>query len=290
MESQSRNEAWSQPFYVAHHTSERSLPVTAEDIDRANECNVCPNQLCLLDERDTNLVIQYDMLTTPITNAHFHSRILKLISDHDGEQPIPRIPALSPLDTPLSPGDIIPQLLAFTNRHIDICSPDPLISGLSKQVLSLEVAYAAFCGLEYVFVAGPKLYHDDGATQGVLAYARAIQDALSTGSHLQVIIVMPMVDQEVSSDTAEVNDLASMARHPFRADFDKLPSKHSDAFGTWDAWNLIRSTCKYNTRLSMGMLRCPYRPISPSRILIKANTWQSCMESGSYLSGIAMSC
>ena len=199
------------------------------------------------------------MLTTPITTPAFHRRVQELVTqalqNHTGKEDqasIPIIPPLSILDTPLTPGDITSQLLAFVSPWIDLCSPDPLISNISRQVLYLEIAYAAFCGIEYVFIPGPRLYHGDAATHGTPQYARAVQEALSIGSHLSVHIIFPMIADPIDEPNSENGNLASQTRPEYLDEVDELRPQKPDIFGTWDAWNTIRTVCKYSNRLFVG--------------------------------------
>ena len=201
------------------------------------------------------------MLTTPITSPHFHQRVLSLLSLHfsnllsdgDGHQcPAPTIPPLTLLDTPLSPGDIITQLIGVASPWIDLCSPDPLIYELSRQVLAIEIAYAAFCGIGNVIVQGPKLHHgklhDDG---GLSQYARAIQEALSIGNYVQILIKLPMVDGPAEYIDKQLVSLVPSDRKRSAPKTGGEPKKF-EVFGTWDAWNIVRSVCKYSNRLFVG--------------------------------------
>ena len=213
----------------------------------------------LLQNTANTKVTQYDMLTSPITTPFFHQRVLELVTyslynnaDPDSELQSPTISPLCLADTPLSPGDITPQLLAFVSPWIDLCSPDPLIASVSRQVLYLEIAYAAFCGIEYIFIPGPRLYHDDAVTYGTSQYARAVQEALSIGSHLSIYIMLPMVDNPVDDPAVELVSLASHARRKYLDDILEYRPHKPDMFGTWDAWNVIRTVCKYSNRLFVG--------------------------------------
>jgi len=195
------------------------------------------------------------MLTTPITNTHFHSRVLNLlsaynqaVSDSAQEQPLPLIPALENIDTPLTPNDNISQLLAFTSSWIDLGSPDPVIAYLSRQVFNLEIAYAAFCGATTVIVPGPRLSQGAGA---ISQYARAIKESLSTGGYLQLHLLMPMDGTKPANDDADLGHLARFVR----AEYDGPSSgrsKKQDPFSAWEAWNSVRSICRYHNRLSVG--------------------------------------
>lgn len=212
--------------------------------------------------------VQYDMVTSPITTPHFQSRVLGLLSSHlsnaqdvsfdstgtlatsDNTQPL-IIPPLAPEDTHLTPNDAMTQLVGVTSSWIDMCSPDPLIADISRQVLMLEVAYAAFCGIGYVVIPGPKLHHRSMHSEGLVYYARAIQDAINVAPYLQFHIWLRTVDDpELEND--EMGDLAPLARLEFLEDWDDGNTAKVDPFGTWDAWDTIRRTCKYHSRLFVG--------------------------------------
>lgn len=201
------------------------------------------------------------MLTSPITSPHFHSRVLTLISSYLSEvsriedsnefgrnlPPAPIIPPLDPVDTPLTPGDTVSQIIAYSSPWIDLCSEDPLIANISRQVLNIEIAYASFCGIGNVIIPGPRSYTSGStSSDGLVQYARAIQEALTIGSYIQFAIHIPMHGHE------EVKDMTGDLR-PFAKNYESdKKEKEIDLFETWDAWNLIRTVCKYNSRLSVG--------------------------------------
>lgn len=216
------------------------------------------------------------MLTSPITSPHFHSRVLTLISTYLSElsdigtsdnathsiPPAPIIPPLNPVDTPLTPGDTVSQIIAYSSPWIDLCSPDPLIANISRQVLNIEIAYASFCGVGNIVIPGPRAY-SSGSTDndGLIQYARAIQEALNIGSYLQMAIHIPMYGNE--EDKEMIGDLRPFARDQGSETAHGKGNKEIDLYETWDAWNLIRSVCKYSARLSVGK-----KPMEPSNFPI----------------------
>jgi protein arginine N-methyltransferase 5 len=203
------------------------------------------------------------MLTTPITTPYFHSRVLALLSSHLSEldqlesstrnaPPAPIIPPLGPVDTPLTPCDTVSQLIGYTSSWIDLCSPDPLVANISRQVLNLEVAYASFCGIGNLIIPGPKLHRDQfSQSNGVAQYARTIQEVLSIGSFMNMSIHMAMDDRKDTRPREEMGDLSPFSREEYFDDSAK--ESQVDLFASWDAWNLIRDVCKYNSRLSVAL-------------------------------------
>lgn len=200
------------------------------------------------------------MLTAPITNEHFHSRVLKQLSEHYAQLeaqpaedlPLPLITPLTPDDTILAPGDTISQLLALSSPWIDLASPDPVIAHVSRQVFTQEVAFASFCGVGNIIVQGPKLYHGDLHGTGVSQFARAILEALAVGPYINIVIMLPMVDDSNVDSNDEMGNLAPFAREQYLKTSGRKENRVLDLFGTWDAWNVIRTVCKYNSRLSVG--------------------------------------
>ena len=186
------------------------------------------------------------MLTTPITTPHFQSSVQNLISSYydsiPNERPVPLVPALKPLDSPLIPSDSISQLVMIAASWIDLASPDPVIANISQQVLNLEVAYAAFCGVQHLVIQAPSLHSASRITQ----YARAIQEALAIGSYMHFHILLPIAHSKAKgpNDPAHLSHFARMANSG--------DSYSTSDWSPWEAWNAIRQFCTYSPRLSVG--------------------------------------
>ncbi|CAG8975197.1 hypothetical protein HYALB_00004258 [Hymenoscyphus albidus] len=239
-------------FYIGHHESKRPVPVTDMVLRQAQD-------------------VGYDMLTSPITSPHFHSRVLTLISAYLSElslaeptsaaPPAPIIPPLDPVDTPLTPSDSLSQIIAYSSPWIDLCSPDPLISNISRQVLNIEIAYASFCGVGHIIIPGPRKYSSAiEDNNGLIQYARAIQEALNIGSYIQIAIQIPMYGNVEVKDMT--GDLQPFAREE-AALFKSQAKKEVELFETWDAWNVIRGVCKYSSGLSVALGIPRQLPLEP---------------------------
>jgi protein arginine N-methyltransferase 5 len=158
------------------------------------------------------------------------------------------------LDSPLIPHGGISQLLAATSPWIDLTSSDPVIADVSRQVFNLEIAYAAFCGVQNVVITGP--YLPDGAicSSGIAQFARAVQEALHTGPYIQVQILLPMLPIKTSANAVQDSwHLSNFAIKSPNSTVDDI--NEQDQWGTWEAWNLIRSFCNYNSRLGLGKIK-----------------------------------
>lgn len=239
------------------------------------------------------------MLTTPITTPIFRARVLTLVSNHleeldkhpDKYIPVPIIPSFSPVDTSLAPSEIVSQLLAVASPWIDLSSPDPVIYNISRQVLELEVAYAAFCGIGNIILPRPRLHHGKLHGEGITQYAYAVQEALNIGQYIQLSVSLPMMDSSEDDEEDDYSSLPTLARgryvglaedgyervsmedgeEPGDAEISSRSSRKAskfDFFGTWDAWNVIRTVCKYSNRLFVGKnwITCSFA-ITPSPTL-----------------------
>ncbi|KAH0541299.1 hypothetical protein FGG08_004223 [Glutinoglossum americanum] len=234
-------EAPAPTFYVGHHQTNRPLPVTAKILGQAQD-------------------LGYELLTTPITTPYFHSRVLTLLSSHlsqlqsgangstttkspSSSSPLPPVvPPLMPVDTPITPNETLPHLIAVASPWIDLCSLDPLIANISRQVLGMEIAYAAFCGITTVIIQGPKLRHGRANAGGLAQYARAILGALDIGSYLNLLISMPMAEDPDLDGDEGMGSLAPFARDEYLRIVELTDGKREkDTFGSWDSWHIIRT-------------------------------------------------
>lgn len=196
------------------------------------------------------------MLTSPLTTPIFQSNVQTLLTLYQAkldqgslpeEIPVPLIPAFTPTDTPLLPQDSISQLLATAAPWMDLASPDPIIFNISRQILNLEIAYAAFCGVQNVVIQGPTLYASVVGSSMLTQYARAIKEALTIGPYVQFHILLPMIPSKgnLASVQSHLSDFARVSN-------DEDLSQSTDPWSSWEAWNLVRSVCNYNGRLSVG--------------------------------------
>lgn len=203
------------------------------------------------------------MLTSPVTTPHFHSRVLALlgasfsdsaaysktdVTKTKNASPV-IVPPLTPADTPLTPEETTSQLIAVTSSWIDLGSADPIVADISRQVLKLELCYAAFCGITYVLIPGPRMRGRPGNDGGIMQYARTILDGLSQGPYMQLYIWLSLIDHS-EDDREDMGDLAPFAREQFQTEEDS--STRLDLFGTWEVWDTIRSFCGYSSRLYAG--------------------------------------
>lgn len=219
-------------FFIGQHETQRDAAVSTELLGQAQS-------------------LGYDFITTPLTTASFHERVVSQLQSHlsseDGAGLLPLISPLSPADTSLTPNPSNSALMGIVSPWIDLASPDPIIAHISRQVLGMEVAFAAFCGISNVILHGP--VSDEGVTQ----YSRAIAEALGLGPYVQLHVLLPMTG-ELETDGGEAKHLSELARTEFDIDvkFDGEDEDEQDAYRAWETWHTIRSVCNYSQKLSLG--------------------------------------
>ncbi|KAK3386979.1 methyltransferase-like protein [Podospora didyma] len=236
-------------FYIGQHDSNRSVTLSDYQYGHVLDCG-------------------FGFVTTPITNHHFFQRVVDLYKGYliereewalgrltasqlaNSSLPGPVVPTLTDKDTTYFPSNYVGSLVAYASPWIDLCSLNPHISSISRQVLNLEVAYANFCGARSIIVPGPR----DDESRGVAQYARAIQEALQVAGRANLIIHMPMYREPNLEEKAET--LSSLFTRTNGAKVD-APAV-IDLFSAWDSWHTVRSVCTYASRLFVA-LRMPKR-------------------------------
>ena len=222
-------------FFIGQHETQRDRPVSLHDLGQAQS-------------------LGYDFVTTPLTTAAFHQRVVSQLEEHlskqhDSEELLPLIAPLSPTDCTLTPNPSNTALMGVVSPWIDLASSDPIIAHVSRQVLSLEVAFAAFCGISNVIIQGPNGV--DGATQ----YSRAIAEALGLGPYLQLHVLLPMAG-ELETDGGDFTHLSELARSNPKevSDEDQDEEADGEPYQAWELWNTVRTMCNYSQKLSLGKI------------------------------------
>jgi hypothetical protein len=212
--------------------------------------------------------VGYDMLTAPISTPDFQSKVVDQVEQHleklsnsdaPSTIPMPLLSPLTPKDTTLTPDDSNSALIAVVSSWIDLGSLDPLIANVSLQVFNLEMAYAAFCGIQHVMLHGPL------PGSNVIQYARAVSESFGMGPYIHLNVLLPMVG-ELEHESGDGTHLAELAKEQEVA----LPEEDDpseDVFGSWDTWDTLRTMCNYDSRLSVGKQKFMLR-FSSSMVLL----------------------
>ena len=61
-----------------------------------------------------------------------------------------------------------------------------------------------------------------------------------------------MVDHYSTETSEDVGDFAKFVRDEYAVEESELSETKTDPYGSWDIWNVIRTVCKYSSKLSVG--------------------------------------
>jgi len=115
----------------------------------------------------------------------------------------------------------------------------------------LEIAYAAFCGVQNVIIPGPYLTGGEMCVEGFSRFARAIQEALIVSNYINFQILLPMTPGSLKNTAVLRSKMENLS---IFADPKTTTNQRraDEVWGSWEAWNLTRSVCNYSQRLSVG--------------------------------------
>lgn len=168
------------------------------------------------------------------------------LAQPSGQEPV--VPPLTLEDTTLFPEAYTSGFVAYASPWIDLCSTNPVVASISRQVLNLEVNYANFCGVRSIIIPGPR---EDaaqvGSGQGIAQYARAIQEALLIGTRVHLIIHLPMYREPGLEEKIAQLSISKEVETEKKTKVEDI-----DLFSSWDSWQAIRTACDYSGRLFVG--------------------------------------
>lgn len=222
-------------WFIGQHETSRTAPNGPSEILRAAQD------------------VGYDMLTTPISTPDFQSKVVAQVEEHveklsksaaPASVPMPLISPFTPKDTKLTPDDSNSALIATVSSWIDLGSADPLIANISLQVFNLEIAYAAFCGIQHVMLNGPL------PGSNVVQYSRAVSESLGMGPYIHLNVLLPMIG-ELEHESGDGTHLAELANEQ-DVTLPEEDDPSEDVFSSWDTWDTLRTVCNYDSRLSVG--------------------------------------
>ncbi|KAG8812619.1 methyltransferase protein, partial [Serendipita sp. 399] len=198
----------------------------------------------------------YDLICVPLTNETWRTRWKRMcLTDESGKQS-EEIEKLAE-DWRASEGPFLREEMNITRLdeatgcigmvsewlEIDSLDDGMLLRDTTK-ALKQELSFASYLNLQSVILPPPR------NRQYVADYGRAVNACLtSTSSYLHISIRMPIYDPRSASRTsiseetlAENVPLSVHARAP-----------DGDLSSTWEMWDVIRTICGYNPRLSLTL-------------------------------------
>ena len=127
-----------------------------------------------------------------------------------------------------------------------------MVADVSRQVLDLEVAYAAFCGITNIVVTSPAANNSNSNTLPANAtkFAHAIRHLLSLSPHVQINILVSLGFQCQGEQETRLDYSATTSSQ--RLDRANTTDQERSQLSSWRFWDTVRSVCRYKSRLSVG--------------------------------------
>lgn len=156
--------------------------------------------------------------------------------------------------------DVFTSIVELSSRSLLFCANPNMIF----QALRQEVAYASYLNVQTVILPPPR------HRSQVASYARAINECLKSTTYMNFSIRLPIYDPAVfqPKETPPIPPSATSASStPSAPSTPKIVTPRistskslkaarapeGEINATWEMWDIIRTLCDYNTRLTLSM-------------------------------------
>ena len=162
-------------------------------------------------------------------------------------------PELAPLaahETNVSPNEISSRILYVVSDWVDLASPDPYVTNVAKQVFLQEITYAGFCGATNILLRYPEAPDRIKARSQISNFSDAVRQASQASPSVSIsILLRPTADiPEKPDNRRSENGTDANSRYSQRSE-----NLQKDSLSSWDVWHSIRTACKYDNRISLGI-------------------------------------
>ncbi|GMF98310.1 unnamed protein product [[Candida] boidinii] len=146
------------------------------------------------------------------------------------------------------------KLIGITSSWIELDSEDPLINEFSLQVITNEINYSTFLGIEDILISPPN------SLNNLLIYSNNLNSLLSKFPTIRFSIRLPFCETNTSNNnlsnlesrTVSLNNTYSVNTLTNNGD-NINKSDDIDYLSTWEIWNKIRISCNYNQNLYVSL-------------------------------------
>jgi protein arginine N-methyltransferase 5 len=207
----------------------------------------------------------YERICTPLTNERWKRRwedmcILSAESTEDEKQRVARdaeawrmMPAFRKDEVTITRLGVLfcaSTELLFICRHVDD-SGDAWVRHDAEIALGQEISYAAYLNIYTVILPPPR------NREHVASYARTVNTCLTKFPYISLSVRLPIYHPATFQPTqTQATQNASPVPSPaapslFVTDHVRSASGNS-LNATWEMWDVIRTMCDYNTRLTLS--------------------------------------
>ncbi|OWB59299.1 hypothetical protein B5S31_g42 [[Candida] boidinii] len=202
--------------------------------------------------------IGYNFLILSITNSNYRKicknyleNFKKNIADLNFlNVPLPNKSDLNYCNTNQS---LTNKLIGITSSWIELDSEDPLINEFSLQVITNEINYCTFLGIEDILISPPN------SLNNLLIYSNNLNSLLLKFPTIKFSIPLPICETNILknnlsnlNDTVNLNNTYSVNTLTNNGE-NINKNDNIDYLSTWEIWNKIRISCNYNKNLYISL-------------------------------------
>ncbi|EFI27922.1 shk1 kinase-binding protein 1 [Coprinopsis cinerea okayama7 len=159
-------------------------------------------------------------------------------------------------------------VIAMVSEWLELDSPDDWIRNDAEIALQQELSYASYLNIATAILPPPR------NRDHVASYARAINSCLQATSYISLSVRLPIYNPSVFQPTSPLSSYPSSSSHNSLmspqtpalvvsdANQDRPQNSETSLNATWEMWDLIRSMCDYNPRLTLTLDLSPALPTS----------------------------
>ncbi|TFK28088.1 shk1 kinase-binding protein 1 [Coprinopsis marcescibilis] len=163
------------------------------------------------------------------------------------------------------------RVIAMVSEWLELDSPDDGIRTDAETALQQELSYASYLNIHTAILPPPRIRNRDY----VASYARAISSCLRSTSYITLSVRLPIYDPSLfqrssalyptvhpGSPSQSLKSPPTPALVVSDANQDRQQTSETSLNATWEMWDLIRSMCDYNPRLTLTLDLSPALPTS----------------------------
>ncbi|TEB34666.1 shk1 kinase-binding protein 1 [Coprinellus micaceus] len=220
----------------------------------------------------------YETLSLPLTNENWRKRWSDMCllsvdaTDSEKEEASKKAeawrsrPVFMRDEVTISRLDEAEGIIAMVSEWLELDSPDDGIRHDAEIALRQELAYASYLNIQAAILPPPR------NRDYVASYARIINSCLNSTPYITLSVRLPIYNPSVFQPTSPESAFSSPNRKTNRSSPatpalvvsesspDRPHNSETSLNATWEMWDLIRSMCDYNTRLTLTLDLSPALP------------------------------
>ncbi|CAK5269133.1 unnamed protein product [Mycena citricolor] len=250
--------------------------VTHEDISKASRAPPTPDAPTpILALSSQSRAKGYDGLCLPLTTESWKKRWMNMCLLPEGMEEAAGIaaekraeawrarPGFLLNEVTLTQLDEAEGVIALVSEWLELDSNDDWVRHDAEIALQQELSYATYLNIHTAILPPPR------SREHLASYARVVNACLKASPYMHISIRLPIYNPSVLESRVPPGGQSpsSMVASPptprlVVSDDRGAETTSANLDGTWEMWDVIRSMCDYNTRLSLTLDLTPPLPVN----------------------------